>query len=89
MEELLNKKSGLTGLSGIGNDMRDIILQAENGNENCRLAIQVFTHRLTKYIGAYAAIMGGFDVLLFTGGIGENAVEIRNRVCQKMNFFRY
>ena len=66
--------------------MRDIILQAENGNENCRLAIQVFTHRLTKYIGAYAAIMGGFDVLLFTGGIGENAVEIRNRVCQKMNF---
>ena len=86
IEELLNKKSGLTGLSGIGNDMRDIILQAENGNENCRLAIQVFTHRLTKYIGAYAAIMGGFDVLLFTGGIGENAVEIRNRVCQKMNF---
>lgn len=86
IEELLNKKSGLTGLSGIGNDMRDIILQAENGNENCRLAIQVFTHRLTKYIGAYAAIMGGFDVLLFTGGIGENASEIRNRVCQKMNF---
>ncbi|HUM50445.1 MAG TPA: acetate/propionate family kinase, partial [Chitinophagales bacterium] len=86
IEELLNKKSGLTGLSGIGNDMRDIILQSENGNENCRLAIQVFTHRLTKYIGAYAAIMGGFDVLLFTGGIGENASEIRNRVCQKMNF---
>ena len=86
LEELLNKKSGLSGLSGIGNDMRDILTQAENGNENCRLAIQVFTHRLTKYIGAYAAIMGGFDVLLFTGGIGENAAEIRNRVCQKMNF---
>jgi acetate kinase len=86
LDNILNNKSGLLGLSGKGNDMRDILKNAENGDENCMLAIQVFTHRLTKYIGAYAAIMGGVDVLIFTGGIGENSSEIRNRVCQKMNF---
>jgi acetate kinase len=86
IEQLLNKKSGLAGLSGIGNDMRDILQQAEAGNEDCRMALQVYTHRITKYIGAYAAIMGGVDVLLFTGGIGENAIEIRNRVCGKLGF---
>lgn len=86
VEELLNKNSGLSGLSGIGNDMRDILKQAEEGNEDCRMAIQVYTHRLTKYIGAYVALMGGVDVLLFTGGIGENAATIRKRVCNKLNF---
>ena len=86
VEELLNKKSGLSGMSGVGNDMRDILQKAEEGNEDCRMAIQVYTHRLTKYIGAYAALMGGIDVLLFTGGIGENATAIRKRVCNKLNF---
>lgn len=86
MENFLNKKSGLAGLSGLGNDMRDILQHAENGNEDARLAIQVFTHRLTKYIGAYAAVMSGVDVLLFTAGIGENSPEIRNRVCQGLEF---
>jgi acetate kinase len=86
MDNLLNKQSGLSGMSGVGNDMRDILKQAEAGNENCRMALQVFTHRLTKYIGAYAAVMGGVDILLFTGGIGENAAEIRKRVCNKLNF---
>lgn len=86
VENFLNKKSGLAGLSGLGNDMRDILQHAENGNEDARLAIQVFTHRLTKYIGAYAAVMSGVDVLLFTAGIGENSPEIRNRVCQGLEF---
>lgn len=85
-EEFLNTKSGLAGLSEISNDMRDILQQAEAGNENARLAIQVFTHRISKYIGAYAAIMGGLDVLVFTAGIGENSREIRNRVCQRLEF---
>lgn len=86
VEEFLNNHSGLSGLSGIGNDMRDILKKAEEGDEDCRLAIQVFTHRLTKYIGAYTAVMGGLDILLFTGGIGENSYEIRNRVCQGLDF---
>ncbi|MBK9329653.1 MAG: acetate/propionate family kinase [Sphingobacteriales bacterium] len=85
-EDFLNNHSGLSGLSGIGNDLRDILQQAENGNEDCRLAIHVFTHRLTKYIGAYAAVMGGVDVLIFTAGIGENSAEIRNRTCQGLDF---
>lgn len=85
-EDFLNKKSGLAGLSGLGNDMRDILQQASEGNEDARIAIQVFTHRLTKYIGAYAAVMSGVDVLVFTGGIGENSAEIRNRVCQGLDF---
>lgn len=85
-EDFLNKKSGLAGLSGLSNDMRDILQKASEGNEDARTAIQVFTHRLTKYIGAYAALMGGIDVLVFTGGIGENSVEIRNRVCQRLDF---
>jgi acetate kinase len=86
VEDFLNNKSGLSGLSGLGNDMRDIIQKAEEGNENARIAIQVFTHRITKYIGAYAAVMNGVDVLLFTAGIGENSAAIRNRVCSGMDF---
>ena len=86
VEDFLNKKSGLAGLSGLSNDMRDILQKASEGNEDARTAIQVFTHRLTKYIGAYAALMGGIDVLVFTGGIGENSHEIRNRVCQRLDF---
>lgn len=86
IEYFLNNKSGLAGLSGLGNDMRDIIKKAEEGDEDARIAIQVFTHRITKYIGAYAAVMNGVDVLVFTAGIGENSPEIRNRVCQGLDF---
>lgn len=86
VEDFLNKKSGLAGLSGLSNDMRDIIQKAEEGNEDARIAIQVFTHRITKYIGAYAAVMNGVDVLVFTAGIGENSAEIRNRICTGMDF---
>ena len=64
LDQLLNKESGLKGISGgISNDMRDIIKKAAEGDDDCRLAIQVFAHRVRKYIGAYAAVMGGVDVI--------------------------
>lgn len=86
LDQLLNKKSGLVGLSGLSNDMRDIIEKSTDGDENCRLALQVFTHRLRKYIGAYAAVMGGVDAIVFTGGIGENSPVIRHRTTQRLDF---
>lgn len=86
LDQLLNKKSGLVGLSGWSNDMRDIIEKSTNGDEDCRLALQVFTHRLRKYIGAYAAVMGGVDAIIFTGGIGENSPVVRHRTTQRLDF---
>ena len=85
-DQWLNKQCGLTGLSGIGKDMRDIEEGSVNGDESCRLAIQVFSHRLRKYIGAYAAVMGGVDAIVFTGGIGQNSALIRHRVAQRLDF---
>ncbi len=86
LDQMLNKKSGLLGLSGVSNDMRDIIEKSTDGDEDCRLALQVFTHRLRKYIGAYAAVMGGVDAIVFTGGIGENSPVIRHRTTQRLDF---
>ncbi len=86
LDQLLNKESGLKGLSGQGNDMRDIIEKAAQGDDDCRLAIQVFAHRVRKYIGAYAAVMGGVDAIVFTGGIGENSQMIRHRISQRLDF---
>lgn len=86
VDTLLNRSSGLAGLSGVGNDLRDIEDRAADGDEACRLAIQVLTHRLRKYIGAYAAVMGGVDAIVFTAGIGENSALVRHRVCQRLDF---
>lgn len=86
VEDLLNKESGLKGLSGLTNDMQTIIQKASEGDENCRLAIHVFSHRLRKYIGAYTAVMGGVDAIVFTGGIGENSAYIRHRACQRLDY---
>ncbi len=86
IENILNKKSGLLGLSGLSNDLRDIQDQAEQGNDDCRLAINAFAHRVRKYIGAYAAVMGGVDLIVFTGGIGENSASMRRRVLQRLDF---
>ncbi len=86
LDHLLNRESGLKGISGMGNDMRDIIQKAEEGNDDCRLAIQVFAHRIRKYIGAYATVMGGVDAIVFTGGIGENSPMIRHRSTQRLDF---
>jgi acetate kinase len=86
LDALLNRDSGLSGLSGLGNDMRDIEAKAADGDDACRMAIQVTAHRLRKYVGAYVAVMGGVDAIVFTGGIGENSALMRNRVCQRLGF---
>ena len=81
IDDLLNRKSGLAGLSGIGADFRDLESAADKGEPRARLAIEVFIHRIRKYVGAYAATMGGADAIVFTGGIGENSVRVRQQVC--------
>jgi acetate kinase len=86
LDTLLNRKSGLEALSGVGHDMRDIENRAAAGDDRCRLAIRVFCHRLRKYIGAYAAVMGGVDVIAFTAGIGENSAEIRHTAAARLDF---
>ena len=86
LDHLLNRESGLAGLSGVGNDLRDIEERAAAGDDSCRLAIHVFAHRVRKYIGAYAAVMGGLDGVVFTGGIGENSALMRHRIAQRLEF---
>jgi len=86
VEHLLNHQSGLLGLSGISKDLRDIEARAVEGDERARLSIAVFAHRVRKYIGAYAAAMGGIDAVVLTGGIGENSVLMRRRILQRLEF---
>jgi len=86
IDDLINKKSGLLGISGIGNDMRDIEDSAQAGNERARLALEIFCYRARKYIGAYAAAMGGLDAVVFTAGIGEHSPGIRARMCDGLEF---
>jgi acetate kinase len=86
IDNLLNRQSGLRGISGHSNDMRDIEQRAAEGDDRCRLAISVFAHRLRKYIGGYAAMMGGVDAIVFTAGIGENSPLVRHRVAQRLEF---
>lgn len=86
INQLFNQQSGLKGLSGISHDMRILEDEAAKGNDNARLAINIFAHRIRKYIGAYAATMGGLDAVILTGGIGENSASIRQRVLQRLDF---
>ena len=83
---LLNKHSGLIGVSGESSDMREILAAVKDEHKRARYAFEMFCYRIKKYIGAYTAAMGGLDVLVFTGGIGENAVEVRQEVCNDMKF---
>ena len=85
LDDLLNHRSGLRGVAGAG-DMRDIERLAGEGDERCRLAISLYTHRIRKYIGAYAAVMGGVDAIAFTGGVGEHSALVRHRCLQRMEF---
>ena len=84
--DILNKKSGLLGVSGVGSDFRDILQAAEAGNRRAALAMSMQEYHIKKYIGAYAAAMGGLDAVVFTGGIGENVAELRRNVCDSFKF---
>lgn len=83
---LLNKHSGLIGISGESSDMREILSAVKDNQQRAKWAFEIFSYRIKKYIGSYAAAMGGLDALVFTGGIGENAKEIREEVCKDMEF---
>jgi acetate kinase len=86
-DSLLNKQSGLLGISGLTNDMRELLAEAaENNDRRARLAIDLFCYRARKYIGAYLAAMEGADAVVFTGGIGENSAEVRARICEGLHW---
>ena len=87
VETLLNKKSGLLGISGLSGDMRELLDAAKGGNHRAELAIELFCRRVRHYIGAYVAEMDGAEALLFSGGIGENAPEVRRRICAGLSWF--
>src|SRR5690606_5468401 len=82
-----NKKSGVYGISGISNDMRDIEKAIKEGHKRAQLAFDVYTYRIAKYIGSYATILNGFDALVFTAGVGENDPEVRKTVCDYLGIF--
>ena len=85
VNDLMNRKSGLLGLSGISNDMRDLLDRAKAGNKRAKLAIDVFIYRVKKYIGAYFAVMNGADAVILTAGIGENVAVIKNRLQRELS----
>ena len=86
MDELLNKRSGMLGLTELSHDMREIEGKAMDGDERATLALDIYCQRIKKYIGAYAAEMGGVDAIVFTGGVGENSDIVRRQVCSDMEF---
>ena len=86
MADYLNKQSGLLGVSGVSSDKRDVTSAAEAGNERAQLACDMLNYQIKKYVGAYAAAMGGLDCIVFTGGIGENDGGVRAAVCEDMEF---
>ncbi|MDE6585213.1 MAG: acetate kinase [Clostridia bacterium] len=82
----LNKKCGVAGISGVSSDFRDLVAGEESGNERCALALDMFAYQVKKYVGAYAAAMGGLDCIVFTAGIGENTPTVREDVCEGLEF---
>jgi acetate kinase len=86
LNTLINKHSGLLGISGVSSDMREIEAAAAEGNERAILSLKMYNYRVKKYIGAYAAAMGGVDIVVFTGGVGENGCEIRENICTDLEF---
>ena len=83
---IVNKYSGILGISGVSSDMREIDAAIQNGDKRAELALKTYNYRIKKYIGAYAAALGGVDILVFTGGVGENQWGIRSTVCENMEF---
>ncbi len=86
IDAIMNKKSGVYGISGVSSDFRDLDEAVKEGNERAELALQVFTYQVKKYIGSYACAMGGLDAVVFTAGIGENNPDIRKRACTGLEF---
>lgn len=86
MADYLNKKSGVVGITGISSDMRDIENAASEGNERAQLALKMYDYRIKKYIGAYAAALGGVDAIVFTAGVGENQTSTREKACEGLEF---
>ncbi len=86
MSNLLNKKSGLLGVSGISSDMREIFQANQDGNERAKLAFEMYCYRVRKYVGSYAAAMNGCDIIVFTAGVGENQADMRESVCNGLSF---
>ena len=87
IEDMLTKKSGLLGVSGVSSDMREVYAAAKDGNQQAQLAIDLLVHHIVHYIGAYAALLGRVDAIVFTAGIGENNIELRSRVVQRLGIF--
>lgn len=86
MSNLLNKQSGVAGISGVGSDMRDLETACNEGNERAILAQKMYNYKIKKYIGAYAAAMGGVDIIVFTAGVGENQTSMRSEACKGLEF---
>ncbi len=86
MNNVLNKKSGVLGISGVSSDFRDIENAAAEGNKRAALSLEVFAHKVKKYIGSYAAVMGGIDAVVFTAGLGENSITMRESICDGLEF---
>ncbi|MDE7437300.1 MAG: acetate kinase [Muribaculaceae bacterium] len=86
LQKIINKESGVLGISGISNDMRDIEAGIEAGNERAKLALDMYEYRILKYIGAYTAVLGGVDIIVFTGGVGENQTGLRESICRQLEF---
>lgn len=86
MADYLNKESGVLGISGVSSDMRDVEKAANEGNERAALALKMYKYRIKKYIGAYAAAMGGVDAIVFTAGVGENQADVRYDSCEGLEF---
>ncbi|MDE6038449.1 MAG: acetate kinase, partial [Paramuribaculum sp.] len=86
LQTIINKESGVAGISGLSSDMREIEAAVKEGHERATLALDMYEQRIIKYIGAYAAEMGGLDVIVFTGGVGENQTGVRENVCKPLKF---
>ncbi|NJL69983.1 MAG: acetate kinase, partial [Microcoleus sp. SM1_3_4] len=86
LDNILNRNSGLKGISGVSSDMRQILEAIQNGNSRAQLALDIYVHRLRAGIGGMLASLGGLDALIFTGGVGENAAVVRAATCENLRF---
>ena len=86
MSDLLNKQSGVKGISGVSSDIREVEAGIREGNERCKLAMEMYDYRIKKYIGAYAAAMGGVDIVVFTAGVGEHQWDVRQGAVEDLEF---